>query len=106
MSDVKLVKYALCPYCQYEITCSETIGKEKHLPKPGDLSFCLMCCEAMEFDKNLNFKKFDLNSVSDPEERNYYKSTQDKMKKAWEEMPQMQPHRARRQKFLDNMKRG
>jgi hypothetical protein len=104
MDEIALEKNDRCPYCSYEINRSETIGNKKCLPSTGDLSFCAMCCEAMIFDSNLNLQKFDLNSVKDLMERAYYKNAQNKIKEAWDNIPEIQKHKERRQKFLNNVK--
>lgn len=66
---------------------------ESAIPVPGDLSFCLMCCEASQFGKKMKMHKFDLNSIRDIVERNRLKTVQNKMRQFWEENSDLQAAR-------------
>lgn len=76
-----------CPYCGYFCDAAEMLEDKNAIPYPGDLSFCFMCSEAMQFDENMNLIKFDLNSIDDIVERNRLKMLQVKMRRFWDECP-------------------
>lgn len=76
-----------CPYCGYFCDAASFPSDEKKAPKPGDLSFCLMCSGASEFDKDMKMVMFDLNSIPDLIERNRVKGIQTKMELFWLENP-------------------
>jgi hypothetical protein len=70
---------------------------EKDAPSPGDLCFCLMCCEPSQFDENMNMIKFYLNSIKDIVERIRIKQIKMKMELFWDQHPNKD---GRREKFL------
>lgn len=76
-----------CPYCDYRCTAAELMEDENQAPCVGDLTFCLMCCGASQFDENMNMIIFDINSIDDLIERNRIKGEQLKMELFWETHP-------------------
>lgn len=71
-----------CPYCTY-ICESASMINSKERPKQGDLSFCLMCCQPLQWNENMDLVKFDLNSIDDIVERNRLKIMSLKMQEFW-----------------------
>jgi hypothetical protein len=98
MKDNRFRKENYCPYCGYLCDASTLLFKKNGKPKPGDLSFCIMCTEPSEFDKKLNLIKFDLNSIEDAIERNRLKGIQVQMLLYWEANPD-----PRRDKIIGNL---
>jgi len=94
------LKENTCPYCDYECTSATLIGNETVAPKPGDLSFCLMCCGAFLFDEKMNFVKFDLNSIPNIMERIRLRDLQIKMEQFWESKSRSE--NLRRETYLRN----
>lgn len=86
-----------CPYCGYFCDAAMMHEDEKAVPEPGDLSFCLMCTEASQFDKKMILKKFNLNSIKDLVERNRLKGIQVKMGLFWDANPDLE--KARKNRF-------
>ena len=79
-----------CPYCGYFCDAAQMLEDPSAIPTPGDLTFCIMCTEASQFDKDLNMIKFDINSIEDLIERNRIKGIQVKMGLFWDEHPELQ----------------
>lgn len=86
-----------CPYCGYFCDAAMMTGNDKAVPKTGDLSFCMMCCEPSVFDESMKMQKFDLNSVNNLVERNRLKGIKIKMELFWETHPEDSP---RQEQFL------
>jgi hypothetical protein len=96
------VKKNKCPYCTYPCDRASMVrGKEK--PRPGSLSFCLMCCELSEWDKNMKLQKFDINSIPDLIERNKIKSLGMHMIDFWEQKPDTTGRREKYLKIMDTL---
>lgn len=60
-----------CPYCNYTTDSHRSMdihedsphSKLPVLPKSGDLSFCLNCCNPQIFDDDLKLQKIDLKTL-------------------------------------------
>ena len=90
-----------CPYCHYFCDAATTmIGDSKQTPKPGDLSFCMMCCNPGQFDDNLVLQKFDIDSVTNRTEKNRLLAMQAKMLIFWTSSLPKQHDLDRRDKYL------
>ena len=83
----EFVKKNNCPYCTYESDSATMIGGNRK-PSPGDLTFCLMCSQPSQFDDTMTLVKFDLDSVTDINERIRLKSIQAKCDDFWESHPE------------------
>ncbi len=80
------VKKSKCPYCTY--ICDGALPADNDCkPSPGDISFCLMCCNSNTWDDNMKLIKFDLNSISDLVERNRLKIIGVRMNEFWDKSP-------------------
>lgn len=51
-SNYGIVKSCECPYCGHLLDDATTTG-DRDKPKPGDISICINCSGAMEFDASL-----------------------------------------------------
>lgn len=74
-----------CPYCDYKCDAAMFPGDENKRPNIGDLSFCLMCYQAQQFDKKMKLVKFDINSIKNIIARNKLKCMQLEIQRFWEE---------------------
>lgn len=72
-----------CPYCGYFCDAATMPNDNKQKPTVGDLSFCLMCCEPSQFDKNMKLIKFDINSIHELEEIKRLTNVKKKMELFW-----------------------
>lgn len=54
MKDPNYVKPDECPSCFAVIDHATAVGREDVRPKPGDLSICLYCGQALRYDDRLN----------------------------------------------------
>lgn len=91
-----------CPYCKYKIDAATIIeGDKKIAPKAGDLSFCLMCTNPLQFTKELKLKQFNLNTVKNINERNRLKLIQIHMENFWETASAI--NHQRRHQYLKNL---
>ena len=96
------VKHNICPYCTYvcgSASALDCVGT----PHPGDISFCLMCCNSMTWDANMKLVKFDLNSIPDLLDRNRIKGLGLKMHEFWETTPDTDGRRAKYLKKMDEL---
>jgi hypothetical protein len=46
-----------CPHCGYLVTAASAMRGPTPMPKPGDLSVCFGCGEALQFDRRLRLAK-------------------------------------------------
>lgn len=60
---IVFMKKNICPFCNYQTDRAKNLEDETAVPDPGDISLCIRCAEASEFDENLNLVKFDLNKL-------------------------------------------
>lgn len=74
-----------CPYCGYFCDAHQMLKDEMAVPKVGDLTFCMMCCEPSQFNNDMKMEKFDLNSIEDIEERNRLKKIKNNMERFWKD---------------------
>lgn len=95
-----------CPYCDYFCDAATITGlKDKTaVPKEGDLSFCLMCCNPMRFGENMILEKFDINSLDKAEERNKLGEIRVMMELFWVTQPIKE--KERRETYLENLVRN
>lgn len=69
-----------CPYCNHFCDAALCTDDDMEKPSPGDISFCIICFEPAEFDKDMKLIKFDLDSIQDAYERNRLKDMRSSMK--------------------------
>lgn len=93
------VKKNECPYCTYPCDSADSINHD-HRPQPGHLSYCMMCGNVSQWDENMNFVKFDIDSITDIVERNRLKSLRIDIERFWEENPDKD---GRRTMYLNKM---
>lgn len=99
------VKKNKCPYCTYP--CESAIMSEKNpdkneeIPSPGDLSFCLMCCNASKWDNNMKLIKFDLESIPDLFDRIKVKDIGMRMEEWWDKNHSTNDRREHYLKIMD-----
>lgn len=93
-----------CPYCDYFCDAATMTEDKMKTPSPGDLSFCIMCIEACEFDKDMKLIKFDINSIKDIVERNRIKGIQVKMRLFYEDHPKLCVKREKYLKIIEDKK--
>jgi hypothetical protein len=93
-----------CPYCGYFCDAATMIEDPRQTPKPGDLSFCIMCCSPGQFDDNLVLQKFDLDSITDRNEKNRLLAMQAKMVFFWTSNLPKDEDKKRREGYLKTAK--
>ncbi len=91
MLDGRKMKENKCPYCCCKMNAATSLDDEAYIPVAGDLSFCIMCCEASQYDKDMKMVKFDIDSIKDLMERNKLKNVQAHIRRFWEENPDIRP---------------
>jgi len=101
MTENNYRKSNYCPYCGYFCDAATMAGDPKGIPTPGSLSFCLMCCNPCEFDKDLILQKFDINTINNFEERNRLFDIGAKMHLWW--LLASQKDKLRREEFIKNL---
>ena len=100
------VKKNKCPYCLYPCDSAFLDPNDPHkkggdVPEPGDVSFCLMCCSSMTWDKNMKLQKFDLNSIEDMVERVRIKMVGHRVHEFWDKNPDKSGRREKYLKIMD-----
>jgi hypothetical protein len=100
--NINFIKKNICPHCTYPCD-SATMIKGEDKPRPGCLSFCLMCCEPSVFDDNMKLIKFDLNTITDIIERNRIKVLGMRVHEFWDIHPDTDGQRAMYLKKMDKI---
>lgn len=77
-----------CPYCNHFCDAALCTEDDLEKPSPGDISFCVICFEASEFDKDMTLIKFNLDNIEDAYERNRLQNMQFSMRHFIKNHPQ------------------
>ena len=104
MEDNEYRKDNYCPYCNYFCDCATITGVSdpKAVPKPGDLSFCMMCCRPMKFGENMRLEKFDIDSLESRSQRNRLTEIRIMMELYWIQEASMED-KQKREEYLKNL---
>ena len=83
MRPPKNLPLSKCPTCGYSFNDATMIGDEYAVPRPGDLSVCFKCGEALVFQPDLSLVIADLDSFEglEPVEHDLMSSLQFKIRK-------------------------
>lgn len=90
-----------CPYCTYKVTTAQNLEDKTLIPKPGDITFCMMCCNPSQFNNKMKMEKIDLNKITNIIDRNHLKTNQIKLEMFWDENPNLAPQRLKYLNILD-----
>lgn len=99
MTNKQYLKKDKCPYCTFKV--KSAINADNDIPKPGDISFCMMCCNPSQFNSKMKMVKIDLNKIDNIIERNRLKSMQIKLEMFWDENPNLADQRLKYLKIMD-----
>ncbi len=91
-----------CAYCTYSMDSAGILGNADATANAGDLAFCLMCCNALQFDGDMKLIKFDIDSIPGLLERNRIKGIQFKMIEFWDKNPSKAEKREKYLKIMDS----
>ena len=53
-----------CPYCNTKLDATVSYDGSETYPEIGDISICIGCYQASEFDNNLKLIKIDINKCT------------------------------------------